>query len=180
MTPTLLLVHGLPASGKTTMAKWLAKQLGWPAIYKDEVKEILFDTLGYSDRAWSRVLGVATIEVLYYVVEMQLAAGVSCLAECNFKPALAAPRFNAMLAQADARCIQVVCRVDGLVRLQRFQARARHPGHADLEVTDAMVAEWQAESLAPLDVPGPLIEVDTTDLARVDYAAVLRQVRAHL
>jgi predicted kinase len=178
--PTLLIVHGLPASGKTTLAKWLAQQLGWPAIYKDEVKEILFDTIGWKDRAFSRMLGAATIEVLFYVVNMQLVAGVSCLAECNFKPELASPTLRDILTSANAHSIQVLCRADGLVRLRRFQARARHPGHSDGEISDALAEEWRAESLAPLDIDGPLIEVDTTDLGALNYDELLRQVQAHL
>jgi predicted kinase len=180
MKPTLLLVHGLPASGKTTLAKWLAGQLGWPAIYKDEIKEILFDHIGAKDRAWSSQLGGATIEVLYYVMAMQLRAGISSVAECNYKPERASPRIRELLAATNAQCIQVVCQCDGAVRLQRFQARVRHPGHSDGEITDALADEWRTEKLAPLDVPGPVITVDTTDLAKLDYASVLREIRRHL
>jgi predicted kinase len=180
MPPTLLLVHGLPATGKTTLAGWLAQQLGWPAIYKDEIKEILFDHIGWKDRAWSSQLGGATIEVLYYVMDMQLNAGVSCVAECNFKPERASPRLRAILTKHNARCVQVLCKADGLVRLKRFQARARHPGHSDGEITDDLADEWRLESLASLDVPGSLIEVDTTDLASVDYEVVLREIQGQI
>jgi predicted kinase len=182
MPPTLLLVHGLPASGKTTLARQLARELGWPAVYKDEIKEILFDTLGWSDRARSRVLGVATIEVLYYIVDMQLSAGASVLAECNFKPDFASAKFREMIQRSGARVIQVLCQADGAVRLRRFRARARHPGHADVEIceTDADIAAWRAEMLAPLDVPGALITVDTTDPAGVDFQQVWRRVQTYL
>ncbi len=180
MPPTLLIVHGLPASGKTSLAKWIAAELCWPAVYKDDIKEILFDTLGWSDRAWSQRLGVSTIEIMYYVVAMQLSAGVSLLAECNFKPELASPKFREILARTDSAAIQVLCHTDGAVRLRRFKARARHPGHADLEVSEAEADAWRAETLAPLDVPGPLITIETTDLAALDYPAVVRQIRAHL
>jgi predicted kinase len=54
---TLILVTGPPASGKTTLAQPLARQLGVPLLGKDTVKEALFDTLGTGDRAWSRRLG---------------------------------------------------------------------------------------------------------------------------
>lgn len=180
MKPTLLLVHGLPASGKTTLAQWLAAQLGWPAIYKDDIKEILFDQLGAKDRAWSSQLGGATIEVLYYVMAMQLRAGVSSVAECNYKPERASPRIREMLAETNAQCIQVLCQCEGAVRLQRFQGRVRHAGHADGEISDALAEAWRAETLAPLDVPGPVIKVDTTDYGKVDYGAVLREIRRHL
>ena len=179
MKPTLLLVHGLPASGKTTLAMWLARQLGWPAIYKDEIKEILFDHIGYKDRAWSSQLGGATIEVLYYVMAMQLRASVSSVAECNFKPERASPRIREMVEATNAHCIQVLCQCDGLVRLRRFQARTRHAGHSDGEITDALADEWRAEVLAPLDVPGSLITVDTTDITKVDYETVLREIKKY-
>jgi predicted kinase len=180
MPPTLLIIHGLPASGKTTLAKWLAHKLGWPIIHKDDVKEILFETLGWSDRAWSRKLGVATIELLYHVVELQLMAGASFMVECNFKPELASPRMREILGKANARSVQVLCHADGRVRLQRFIERQRHAGHADGEVTMGLAEAWAAEWLAPLVLGGPVIEVDTTDLGRVDYEAVLRQVNEHV
>lgn len=180
MPPTLLIVHGLPASGKTSLAKWIARELRWPAVYKDDLKEILFETLGWSDRVWSRRLGVSTIEIMYYIVEMQLSAGVSLLAECNYKPELASPKFREILSRNGASAIQVLCQADGAVRLRRFKERARHPGHADLEMSKADADAWRAEVLAPLDVPGPLITVDSTDLTTLDYTAALRQIQAHL
>lgn len=177
---TLLLVHGLPATGKTTLAQWLARELCWPVVHKDDVKEILFDTLGWKDRAWSRNLGVATIEILYHIIDMQLAAGVSCIVENNFKPEFASPRVQATLARTKAGCIQVYCHCDGLLRLQRFTSRTRHPGHADIEVTAEMAAEWQVEQLGPLRVDGPIIDVDTTDMSQVDYAAILCEIKKHV
>ena len=129
---------------------------------------------------WSRRLGVSTIEIMYYIVEMQLSAGVSLLAECNYKPELAAPKFGEILTRTGAAAIQVLCQSDGAVRLRRFKARARHPGHADFEVSEDEADAWRSEMLAPLDVPGPLITVDGADLAALDYPGVLRQIQAHL
>ncbi|NJM42383.1 MAG: ATP-binding protein [Anaerolineae bacterium] len=179
-TSTLLIINGLPASGKTTLAKWLARKLGWPIIHKDDVKEILFDTLGWSDRAWSMKLGAATVEVLFHLVEMQLAAGVSFVVECNFKPELASPQMREILSKTNAHCVQVLCHAAGRVRLQRFIDRARHAGHIDSDVTMDMADAWAAQWLAPLDLGGPVVEVDTTDLELVDYEAVFRQVLEHL
>lgn len=175
----LLVVHGLPATGKTTLAQWLSRELNWPAIHKDAIKEILFDTLGTKDRAWSRNLGVGAIEILYHFIDIQLSANISCIAECPFKPALASLRLSEMLTRTNAQCIQLMCYSEGHTRLQRFQARTRHPGHADNELTAAAAEDWRTEKLDPLDLPGPLLEIDTTDLTQLDYNTVLNQIHKY-
>ena len=45
-----ILVTGIPASGKSTIAEHLAKELSLPCFSKDAFKEILFDTVGFRSR----------------------------------------------------------------------------------------------------------------------------------
>jgi glycosyltransferase involved in cell wall biosynthesis len=47
---TLVVVTGPPASGKTTLARVIARELGWPLLAKDDITETLFDALGTGDR----------------------------------------------------------------------------------------------------------------------------------
>ncbi len=80
----LVVVAGWPAAGKTTLAREFGVRLGLPVFTKDDVKELLFDTLGVGDRAWSKRLGHASIKVLEYQLETVLAAGQSVVGECNW------------------------------------------------------------------------------------------------
>ena len=80
-SPLVILVNGLPATGKTTLARRLATDLRLPLLAKDAIKETLFDTLGWSDRVWSRRLGAVTFTLLYMLLEEQLRAGRSCVVE---------------------------------------------------------------------------------------------------
>ncbi len=82
--PFIIIVTGAPCTGKTTLAQWLADQLHLPLLCKDAIKELLFDELGWSDRAWSRKLGKASITLLFSLIEVQLRAGQSFIAESNF------------------------------------------------------------------------------------------------
>lgn len=45
-----ILVTGIPAAGKSVMAEALAERLKLPVIAKDAVKELLFDSVGFSSR----------------------------------------------------------------------------------------------------------------------------------
>ncbi len=79
--PLLLIILGAPGVGKTTLARRLAELLGLPLLVRDDVKEILFDTLGWSDREWSRKLGYASWLIMRYMTGQFLGAGQSVIVE---------------------------------------------------------------------------------------------------
>jgi adenylate kinase family enzyme len=66
MTALMILISGLPCTGKTTLARKIAQKFRLPLISRDDIKESLFDSLGWHDREWSKQLGVASYQLLYY------------------------------------------------------------------------------------------------------------------
>lgn len=42
-----ILVTGIPAAGKSTIANFIAEKLNIPMMSKDGIKEILFDEVGF-------------------------------------------------------------------------------------------------------------------------------------
>src|SRR5579884_2907042 len=116
----LIIISGPPGTGKTTLGKRLAKELSLPFIHKDGIKELLFDKLGWSDRAWSKTLGIASYALLFYFLETQLSAGRSCIVESNFHADFDTERFLALKAQYDFEPLQICCMADGEVVFQRF------------------------------------------------------------
>jgi len=178
--PLLIIVSGPPGSGKTTLARRIAQEWRLPLIAKDDIKESLFDSLGWQDREWSKKLGRATYELICYFVETQLAAGRSLIVESNFHET-ATLQFRKLQAQYNFVPIQVLCYAEPRVLIERFQARwvsgNRHPGHVEDQITDAEYATFR--KYAPLDLGGTIIEIDTTDFGKIDYtdlAANLRKV----
>lgn len=181
--PLLIIITGLPGTGKTTLGRRLAAELGLPFVYKDGIKEILFDQLGWSDRDWSRQLGIATYALLYHVVAIELAARRAFIVESNFHHDHASREFQALQARYGFRPFQILCKTEGAVLLDRYQARTasgeRHPGHVDQVAVQEMGDQLATGRAAPLALDGPLWELDTTDPDQIDYAALLTALRQY-
>jgi nicotinamide riboside kinase len=178
--PKLVIVAGPPASGKTTLAQRLASHFSLPLMTKDMIKEILFDTLGWSDAAWSQRLGQASTALLLRFAQAQLAAQRSCVIDCNFVAKQATAGLLSLQQRHPFEPIQILCRADYAILIERLMRRAdageRHPGHIDhIRVADFSIAYLQAQS-EPLAIGGQLIELDTTDFAAIDYTALWEQL----
>ena len=84
----LLIVNGYAASGKTTLARALSRELRWPVVVKDAIKEQLFDRLGAADYKESKRLGAAAIDVMFSVAGELLSSGTSVIIESPLVPSL--------------------------------------------------------------------------------------------
>jgi hypothetical protein len=73
-----------------------------PYLYKDSIKETHCDTLGWSDREWSRKPGIATYALLCHQLEMELVVGRSLVVESAFDADRSGSSFLALRASAAA------------------------------------------------------------------------------
>lgn len=176
----VVVINGLPGVGKTPLAARIARELGWPLVTKDMIKEQLFDSLGWSDRAWSRSLSIASMDMLFLWLKTEAAAGRAVVVEGNFDCERDTQRFVAAVGPPGAQWVQVLVGCDGAVLVERHRARAaagrRHPGHQEAalvgELTERLAVGWAV----PLALPGALVRVDTTDFGLVDADAIARAV----
>ncbi len=185
--PLLLLISGPPGAGKTTLGRRLAQDVPLPFFYKDGVKELLFETLGWSDRQWSRRLGGASMAILWHILGQQLAGGCSLIAESNFSPQVDGPKLEALQQRFAFRLLELHCTAAPAILLERFFQRVnngqRHPGHVEHLQREEIAANLAAGRWGPISGTssgGTIIAVDTSDFARVDCAGILEQVRAAL
>jgi predicted kinase len=161
-SPQLIVITGLPASGKSTLASALAPLLRAPLIGKDMIKEQLFETLGTGDSAHSRRLSNASFAIQFAVAGELLASGRSVILEGNFRSGEhERPLLAALPSDCDPAVViaQILCRVEESERVARLQRRpldsARHSGHRDAQL--ALAAHGGG---AFLDLPGKRIERD--------------------
>jgi predicted kinase len=180
-SPRVLIISGLPCSGKTTLGQWLARALKWPLISKDDIKVCLFDCLGWSDCAWSKKLSQASQALIFLFLEKELQAGLSVIVESNFNAALHSESFANLQRKYNFGAIQLQCVAEGDVLWRRFQQRidtqSRHPGHLDAVLGHELKSRLLQGKETPLEIEGKIITVDTSDFGQLDYHQVLTAIQ---
>jgi glucokinase len=165
MADRVVLVNGLPASGKTTLATALAEQLEWVLLSKDAILAPL------ASLAWPRVssdaLGGLALDTMY-----SLAAAVDggVILDSIWLSSRDRPFLERGLAtMGEPRVIEVWCRLPEALARERFERRRpeRHPVHG------AWRPGFWDEAVAVTDDP---VIVDTA--GEVDVAALAARVRA--
>ena len=179
--PRLIIVSGAPGTGKTTLAVRIATGLRIPYLGKDLIKETVFDSLGTRDRAWSAKLGVASIMLLFKMIEDHLAVGSSVVAESNFYTEFDIARFERFQEQWSLKTIEVHCETARDVLYKRLEQRdrsgERHAGHETTKFIEEIDRYLDNGAYGPLGVGEALVRVDTTDFERVDSDAVFSTVK---
>ncbi|GAA4345159.1 GNAT family N-acetyltransferase [Angustibacter luteus] len=176
----VVLVNGLPGSGKTTLAGALAEELALPLLSKDLVKEAVGDRLPPGDAARlggsSSLLGAGSIEAVWAllagcpsgaVVENWWAREYVDLALTGLHSAGVNPE----------SAVEVWCDVPAAVARQRYETRTRSVVHGpslDLPWWDGPAPA----AAAPLAL-GPVVRFDTRPaLSRAAVARLALDVRA--
>jgi len=171
------MISGAPGSGKTTIARPLARALGMPLFAKDSIKERIHDVLtasGPVEVAWSRRLGATAMEMLWLLA----ADAPECVLEANFWTDHEHQNDSLRALSEGGKLVEVHCTAPRELVLQRFRERGttgeRHAIHPDLEVD---IERWERSFGGPVGV-GQVLEVDTS--APVDVPRVAAEVRTLL
>lgn len=181
MPPTLLVVSGPPATGKTTLAHALARALHCPAICRDEIKEGLVSGAASGSFVPQRgdAANLAATAAFFDVVELLIRRGVTLVAEAAFQHHRWAPRLTALTASANIRVI--TCEAsDAVVRDRRRRRWRNEPWrrrfHADSDPDQLRSAEQPEDAPAsyePIRLKLPVLAVDTSDGYRPAFEEIV-------
>jgi predicted kinase len=163
----------------------LSHGLQLPLIAKDDIKESLFESLGWSDIDWSRKLGAASWEIIFLLAEKLLEGGASFVFEANFDPERHGERFRELMKRHPFVPVEVHMTLSEESLRERFEARItdtdRHPGHHEPKTPEeaAIAARDALRRHLPHNL-GPHVFVVKTDEGDVDVAVLVEEIRASL
>ena len=193
----LIILSGLPASGKSTVARMLQTAFPYPILEKDRMKECLFDVLGFQSHEEKRRLDAAAARILLQTAEELLTTGGSVILDNNFDAAAGAA-LRTLQERLSPRSVTLLLYADEetLYRryLERDLAHTRHPGHAvsdkypplpgDPDVTpmerEGFAQRYLSRGMGEVSWNGPVLKIDTTDLEAMDRATLIAEVRSAL
>lgn len=181
------------------MAKAIAEKWNLPVISKDSIKEFLYDTIGFQSRAEKVNLGIASMEIMYYVAGQLMKAGQPFILENNFEHASEEGIRN-LLGKYEYVALTITLTGDYKVIYQRFLERdvspVRHRGHVvnDCYPEKRVLSseEIRAAAISYEDyvhaaehrgfddfcVDGEQMKVDVTDFSKINMETLFSQITA--
>ena len=189
-----ILVTGIPASGKSTMARFLAEAFGLPVISKDRIKECLYDTIGFRSREEKVKLGTASMQIMYDLAEELMRSARPFILENNFEN-VSKEGLLTILEKYEYKAITVTLTGDYKIIYQRFLERnrdpGRHPGHVvndcypgSKEINSPVQISYESfvegitqRGMDSFTANGPQVILDTTDFGRLDREDLVRRIQ---
>jgi glucokinase len=156
----VVMVNGVPASGKSSVARALADATGWPILALDTIKNPFLITLPPGDRLFNRTLGRASYAAIFDLIAAAPAGSTFIIdAWFGFQPLDALTEGLARAGVTDLA--ELWCHAPPQTIGDRYSARLalRPSGHPGADFVPELIA--LAERAAPTGL-APLHDVDTT------------------
>lgn len=181
------------------MAKVISEKLKLPVISKDTIKELLFDNVGFQSRAEKVKLGIASMEIMYYVAGQLMKAGQAFILENNFEYS-SEQGMKSLLEKYQYSVLTITLTGDYKVIYQRFLEREnspdRHRGHVvndcypekkgnNMKTLKAKTVSYEnfvcgieKRGFDAFCVDGRQIKVDITDFSTINMEGLFSRIDA--
>lgn len=154
----LVLIGGLPGTGKSTLAAALARETGWRLLRSDEVRQ----ARPADDDRYAPASRAAVYEDLLEIGRADLAQGRSVILDASWSSAQERDLAAQVAAETGVELLTICCRCDasvGATRIKERLAQGADPSEATVAVRDAMRARFD---------PWPSAVVVDTSRASID------------
>lgn len=179
--PLLVVVTGRPASGKTTLAHILTKEIKFPLLSRDELKEGYINTANIQHSQLDNSVALHIYDTFFQAIDLLISKDISIIVEAAFQDKLWKPKLLNLSDKAEIKII--ICKtIPDLARI-RFTNRLlndpeREKYHGDKSLN--LVKEQGGlltENYEPVNVDVPTLEVDTTENYNPDIKEIIRFIK---
>ncbi|MCL2088035.1 MAG: AAA family ATPase [Oscillospiraceae bacterium] len=177
-TQRLILISGMPGTGKSTYAQYLSENLCLPLVSYDHIKSKEWDYLEQNDLngVLKPSFGKLAYDFFWFFCDEIMATKSSLIADYIFHP-MNVNDLNALTKKHGYKAITVLFDCDVKVAYDRFTVRNkdRHPGIA---VRDISYEDFEKDTKANRDFRygDKIIHVKTNDFESVSYEDITREI----
>jgi dephospho-CoA kinase len=163
--PLLLIITGMPASGKTTLAHFISEKIHCPLLSRDELKEGYINTLGIPHGQLNDAAARHIYDTFFATIELLLSQKISLVIEAAFQHKLWKPKLSTLQSIADIKIL--ICTTKPEIAVSRFEKRylqqsSREKYHGDesglKNITNDLFYNYD-----PIQSDFPCLIIDTTD-----------------
>lgn len=197
---TLLLLAGLPGTGKTYLGSKIQKHVGnFKVISPDEIKEVLFDQYGFANIAEKQRVAKLAMDKYYEVMKDAMENNLNIMSDYPFSQKQK-PTLVKLTSYYNYQVITISLTADLDVLYQRQRSRdldpTRHLGHivTSYKNGDVMEDRTKADHLLSHEEfvtrcttrgydtfsLGHVIHLDVTDFDQVDTHTLINKLKSYL
>ena len=186
MNKKIIIIAGYLASGKSTFAKRLSKEINVPYFDKDTFKSAICTSIPITNREDGRRFSAATFDAIAYVTERFMETGYPLIIEGNFvmggyMKTNEGEAIKSLIEKFGYQSMTYIFWGDMHVICDRFNKREKLPERGQsnqvfAELTYEDCIKW-LPPFGEFTVGGKIIKVDTTDFDKVDYEGLINTAR---
>ncbi len=175
----IILMGGDLASGKSTYSNIIGEKLNVLVINKDNLKEILGDTIIVNNREENKKLSVISFDLICYLIKKNKG---SIIIESNFKP-YEMDVLNKLFNEYNYDVLSLVFKGDNEILHKRFLNRLnenRHYVHKSQDFSNINDFIKTLDELRNVNYPGEVINVDSTNFDYQKDEMLFERIRKFL
>lgn len=177
----IIILTGFLATLKTTISHRLSKDLGVPTINKDSIKEILVDSIGFTNREENLKLSHATFQMIKYIMVKNIEFKIDTIIESNFKPIeLIEIDHISKMNKVETLSIFLSGSYDVLYKRYVERQPSRHPAHTSAGLMSYETFRLSMQNYRKENCIGNVVEFDTTNFDETSYAEILNLTKSFL
>ena len=164
----ILLVHGPPAAGKSTLAAQLSQRLQWPHISRDNLTEWMVDCTHEPSKEVMKALNHIGYNLMFKLGAELSRGKHDFILEGCINPVSGGEHIQRLFSLSHHHLVEVFITASSEVLCQRYAQRAqteqRHTAHGDeTQRVEELRNHLKTCNYQPLGIGDLLIEVDSTD-----------------